>query len=110
MGPLLLKKDAKAAAPGLSVQQVVLAVYAAQQQTPVVLVGAAQGGAGTEELQLPSGSEPRKSGSSVVHALLGRVLRRPPAATQLIDLGVKDGTCGFAVVWDDAGQPMPNWW
>ena len=72
-------------------QQVVLAMFAAQQQEPVMLDGPSQGGVGAGELQLPVGKEPRKSASSAVHALLARVLQRPPAATQLFDLGVKWG-------------------
>ena len=47
--------------------------------------------------------------SSSVHALLAQVLQRPPAATQLLDLGAKGGTGGFAVIWSDAGVPKAPW-
>merc|ERR1712185_813248 len=109
MNALLPKKDAKVSTAGSVVQQVVLAMFSAQQQTPVVLAGPSQGGMSAGDLQLPAGKEPRKAISSAVHSLLARVLQRPPATTQLLDLGAKGGTGGFAVIWSDAGSPKAPW-
>ena len=105
VGPLLQKRYAKAVSSGAAVRLVVLVAFAAEQQVPMVLVGASQKGGSEPGLQLPVGGEARKSVSSLSHALLTRVLQRPPQVEQLLDLGVKGDTGGFALLWGDTSRP-----